>query len=292
MCKYYDDTKSHQIQIAHSHKTTRSNYFEDIDFDIDELRNVSISVIRFHDQALSRDNLPASDTVTAPITDRLLTRVSRMPYRTPQKEDRAKVARSSIKRNRSDIAKWDSKRFDFDWKRTWRELDSVRLSTIFHRSVSFSWNKIESVSVGENMDGVVEILEFINRIFVTNDIAFVSSDICLMLGIEKRRNERIKRLPEMRWKSSSKTMEQKRMLNLLWNHFEGRIIKHVYRRILSIWKELYVLYITIDKRSFHSSSHLGIILWPLLFLLAIFPLERDFVSFENWDFFFQHGQGL
>lgn len=160
-----------------------------------------------------------------------------MPYRTPQKEDRAKVARSSIKRNRSDIAKWDSKRFDFDWKRTWRELDSVRLSTIFHRSVPFSWNKIESVSVGENMDGVVEILEFINRIFVTNDIAFVSSDICLMLGIEKRRNERIKRLPEMRWKSSSKTMEQKRMLNLLWNHFEGRIIKHVYRRILSIWKE-------------------------------------------------------
>lgn len=215
-----------------------------------------------------------------------------MPYRTPQKEDRAKVARSSIKRNRSDIAKWDSKRFDFDWKRTWRELDSVRLSTIFHRSVPFSWNKIEPVSVGENMDGVVEILEFINRIFVTNDIAFVSSDICLMLGIEKRRNERIKRLPEMRWKSSSKTMEQKRMLNLLWNHFEGRIIKHVYRRILSIWKELYVLYITIDKRSFHSSSHLGIILWPLPFLLAIFPLERDFVSFENWDFFFRHGQGL
>ena len=30
------------------------------------------------------------------------------------------------------------------------------------------------------MDGVVEILEFINRIFVTNDI--VSSDICLMLA--------------------------------------------------------------------------------------------------------------
>lgn len=103
-----------------------------------------------------------------------------MPYRTPQKEDRAKVARSSIKRNRSDIAKWDSKRFDFDWKRTWRELDSVRLSTIFHRSVPFSWNKIEPVFVGENMDGVVEILEFINRIFVTNDI--VSSDICLMLA--------------------------------------------------------------------------------------------------------------
>lgn len=128
--------------------------------------------------------------------------------------------------------------------------------------------------------------------YLRNDIAFVSSDICLMFGIEKRRNERIKRLPEIRWKSCSKTMEQKRMLNLLWNHFEGRIIKHVYRRILSIWKELYVLYITIDKRSFHSSSHLGIILWPLPFLLAIFPLERDFVSFENWDFFFRHGQGL
>lgn len=42
----------------------------------------------------------------------------------------------------------------------------------------------------------------------------------------------------------------------------------------------------------HSSSHLGIILWPFPFLLAIFPLERDFVSFENWDFFFRHGQGL
>lgn len=117
-----------------------------------------------------------------------------MPYRTPQKEDRAKVARSSIKRNRSDIAKWDSKRFDFDWKRTWRELDSVRLSTIFHRSVPFSWNKIEPVFVGENMDGVVEILEFINRIFVTNDIAFVSSDICLMLAnreTSKRANKEI-----------------------------------------------------------------------------------------------------
>ena len=115
-----------------------------------------------------------------------------MPYRTPQKEDRAKVARSSIKRNRSDIAKWDSKRFDFDWKRTWRELDSVRLSTIFHRSVPFSWNKIEPVFVGENMDGVVEILEFINRIFVTNDI--VSSDICLMLAnreTSKRANKEI-----------------------------------------------------------------------------------------------------
>ena len=42
------------------------------------------------------------------------------------------------------------------------------------------------------MDGVVEILEFINRIFVTNDI--VSSDICLMLAnreTSKRANKEI-----------------------------------------------------------------------------------------------------
>lgn len=48
--------------------------------------------------------------------------------------------------------------------------------------------------MGENMDGVVEILEFINRIFVTNDIAFVSSDICLMLAnreTSKRANKEI-----------------------------------------------------------------------------------------------------
>lgn len=44
------------------------------------------------------------------------------------------------------------------------------------------------------MDGVVEILEFINRIFVTNDITFVSSDICLMLAnreTSKRANKEI-----------------------------------------------------------------------------------------------------
>lgn len=43
------------------------------------------------------------------------------------------------------------------------------------------------------MDGVVEILEFINRIFVTNDIAFVSSDIYLIGNREtsKRANKEI-----------------------------------------------------------------------------------------------------
>lgn len=47
----------------------------------------------------------------------------------------------------------------------WRELDSVRLSTLFE-SVPFSWNKMERVR-GENMDGlgIAEILELINCIF-------------------------------------------------------------------------------------------------------------------------------
>lgn len=33
----------------------------------------------------------------------------------------------------------------------WQKLDSVQLSTIFDRSVSFSWSKIERE---ENMDGL------------------------------------------------------------------------------------------------------------------------------------------
>lgn len=48
----------------------------------------------------------------------------------------------------------------------WRELDSVRLSTLFDGPFPFSWNKMERVR-GENMDGlgIAEILELINCIF-------------------------------------------------------------------------------------------------------------------------------
>lgn len=64
---------------------------------------MSIAVIRFRDQALSHDNLPASDTVTVLITDRLLTvchgcLIGRLIVKEGG-SPRAKVARSLIKRN-------------------------------------------------------------------------------------------------------------------------------------------------------------------------------------------------
>lgn len=208
-----------------------------------------------------------------------------MPYRTPQKEDRAKVARSSIKRNRSDIAKWDSKRFDFDWKRTWRELDSVRLSTIFHRSVPFSWNKIEPDG-GKHGRCSRDIR--IYQPYLRNQryrICFLGHlfDVWNRETSKRANKEIAGNTMKILLENDGTETYAKSTLESFWRkNYQTRLSTNS----IDLEKTCCTSRLIKDLCLLHSSSHLGIILWPLIFLLAIFPLERDFVSFENWDFSF------
>ena len=129
--------------------------------------------------------------------------------------------------------------------------------------------------------------------YLRNDIAFVSSDICLMLAnreTSKRANKEIAgNAMKILLENDGTETYAKSTLESFWRkNYQTRLSTNS----IDLERTCCTSRLIRDLCLLHSSFHLGIILWPLPFLLAIFPLERDFVSFENWDFFFRHGQGL